>query len=986
MTLPTAGPITLQEVGIEFNTNPDIDSCARAAGLVPNNFSLDTFYGLENLETAPPTIISEFFNPTGLAQDKAFPALMSLDGNYIFCTMENSTDGGVEVYQNNNGYITFLDRYEGTTGSYLGGRYNSSLDVSSDGYNVIVGAPFEGSDGTVKILQFDGTNLNLATTIDDSTTDTEYGSSVQISREGNITYITSQDSLYIGIYDAFDDSTFNVSSFPMPSSIAAAGRQLRVDKGTGGWAYVASPNADAPLNREGKAYLLAIDTDNLTASLSDTMTAPTPVIEGIFGSVFSASVDTIWFLAEHNEEFLLYKRTSTSMSFIAKVEYNSVTEAANPTSMTLSEDGKFICVIEDGISGDPDDGYQVYLIENRNGSFVQRSTQFIPAPNGGVDPIVFSSDSKFALVPYANRDGEDPIRLDMGGGTALLTNLDPSKVEITLAKTFDANPEVQESSYGRGGAFMSPDGVYFGVNSPDDNNVPNNFAHAEFFKNVNGFPNSLGKFTPTNWTNTYMTEGSPVMDEAGEFWLVTTSGLTGSLEGELTLYQKDVEDNFVEIHSSYKYTGTDNNSKFGIGQPCITRDGKYIIAASKDNEGTGYLIENTLGVLSDVTTFQPLDIASGDRFGENGFEASSDGQWIVGCSQGDDTNTGALYLFQNVNGVVTQKHKVVPSTAVSGDEVGEFGAAITPDGNWVVVGSEKANGIRGTGWLFKRVDDQLIEESIIINTTEQTSTSGFFGGRSSITDDGTKIYVPQYNFSDLLPSGGVCLVFDNKNGSVTFDTHIQPNGSTNGLFFSRYRMGISSDGQYLVSTQESDATVNDGGYGWLLTLQEAVQPLGNFEFAIEPDYTKTLNDFMIDGTGATLAWKFLQDRILVTDEFFTNLNARRNKITGSFVYDGAGADLTILTRPSGPTYTILAANLTGDPTVTLELDVVADTFVVTVTPLNGSPQVEINTTASDHVFNHMGSSTATMGIKFNEGGGLFTGSDSNVTFSGDIIT
>lgn len=828
MTLQTSGAISLQDIAAEFLTDPNIGDCAFAAGLGEVNIALSDFYGLTNTVLVPPENLGLLQNTvSGELGDGSFPVKFSKDGKYLVSAITNLPDGGFEIYGHDNGVFTFIDRFEGTEGGRLGFRVRTCLDISDDGGLILAGEPNGGSQGQAKLFSFDGNSLTFITNIDWAEVgDTKFGSSVALGADGLI-MIASRERLHAGAWD-IDFGLVEIDSIALPTTGGFSGLIMALyDQDDFGQVYVSNNFDSTDVTSGGRVWRYLFDFNGLTLSLDQTITAPVPTANESFGNNFSLSNNGIWLLVEGlnsgNRRYYLYKNVAGSMQFVNEVNYGSLINVppAYPDRVVISPDGKYLISKEYlDTAGD----IRYFMFENRNGVFVRKAAdkiEDVDSSSATLHGIPISTDNKILLLPNSNLINPATSE-NIGGGYIVKTNINPFTTQIVTENSYDANPAVADGSYGREGTYMSSSGEFFAVNSPDDNESGNNqFAFAEFFKQTNGFATSLGKFTPSDYTVNTMTTGCPVMDDLGEYWVVSASG-------GLTLFKREIDPQLpeiiTEVQTGYVYSGADS-ATFGRTQPFMTRDGRWVVTGDRLNSGTGYLIENVNGTLTDVASFKP-DVQPEGAFGYSdfdlgGFEISQDGEWIVGCDLGGVTEKGSLYLFQHVNGVITQTAKVTPSNLELGDRLGTFGAAISADGVWVVVGSEKHNGVRGLGWLFKREGDSLVEQGLIQRTFDNGITEGFFRGRASLTDNGSRIFAPQTQFSRSLDSRGLILVFENANGFVTFDSFIQPTpldsplGTSN---FGRYRFGISSDGKVLAATHHGGLLTD--GVVYLLTLDE----------------------------------------------------------------------------------------------------------------------------------------------------------------------
>lgn len=115
---------------------------------------------------------------------------------------------------------------------------------------------------------------------------------------------------------------------------------------------------------------------------------------------------------------------------------------------------------------------------------------------------------------------------------------------------------------------------------------------------------------------------------------------------------------------------------------------------------------------------------------------NSDGTYAAIGAMGQDSNTGAVYIYVLVNSVWTFQAKLEASDKVQGDMFG-CSVSISSDGATVVVGAERKASGRGAVYVFTRTGSSWSQFSKIL--ASDGTDSDYFGNSVSISGDGNYI-------------------------------------------------------------------------------------------------------------------------------------------------------------------------------------------------------------------------------------------------------
>jgi hypothetical protein len=171
---------------------------------------------------------------------------------------------------------------------------------------------------------------------------------------------------------------------------------------------------------------------------------------------------------------------------------------------------------------------------------------------------------------------------------------------------------------------------------------------------------------------------------------------------------------------------------------------------------------------SDQSIIIPDDSESEDLFG---FSISiSDNEMVVGSCQDDDygENSGSVYIFKRSGKNWAQHQKLYASNAFENDF---FGHSVSISGDYIVVGAPYHNDESGTAYVFKSVDDQWQQHSIL--KPNDPEPFGRFGYRVSIS--GTYIIIGADRDDENGENSGAAYIFVLNNNNWIQQTKLLAN-------------------------------------------------------------------------------------------------------------------------------------------------------------------------------------------------------------------
>ena len=186
----------------------------------------------------------------------------------------------------------------------------------------------------------------------------------------------------------------------------------------------------------------------------------------------------------------------------------------------------------------------------------------------------------------------------------------------------------------------------------------------------------------------------------------------GSGSGSAYVFEK-VDGEWVETAKLLASDGAEGDF-FGIS-PGVEGN-TIVVAAPGDESDTGavYTFEKIEGEWVETEKLTASDGSDGDAFGR--FVSIQGDQMVIGAMGDDDhgNNSGAAYIFEKIEGVWTETAKL---TASDGDNRNLFGRQARIDGNRVIIGAYK-NENKGAAYIYEKI------EGVWTETAKLTASDG----------------------------------------------------------------------------------------------------------------------------------------------------------------------------------------------------------------------------------------------------------------------
>ncbi len=201
-----------------------------------------------------------------------------------------------------------------------------------------------------------------------------------------------------------------------------------------------------------------------------------------------------------------------------------------------------------------------------------------------------------------------------------------------------------------------------------------------------------------------------------------------------------------------------------------------------------------------------MDGSDEDWFGDS---VSIYGDYAIVGAYADNEFTGSVYIFTRSGNTWTQQAKLLASDGDIGDS---FGKSVSLDGNYLVIGAEGDNDMKGSVYIFKYNGIEWIEEQKL--TASDGETWDRFGFSLSIDDN--YIIIGAMEDDDNGDRSGSAYVFK-WNGTVWIQQQklIASDGEKNDLF----GRTVSIDKDYIII---GSYNMNDNGTGYIFKRNDSI--------------------------------------------------------------------------------------------------------------------------------------------------------------------
>ena len=169
------------------------------------------------------------------------------------------------------------------------------------------------------------------------------------------------------------------------------------------------------------------------------------------------------------------------------------------------------------------------------------------------------------------------------------------------------------------------------------------------------------------------------------------------------------------------------------------------------------------------------DNSDGDRpgFGQPGLAVTEDNSILAVAAYRDESNTGATFIFKNVDGMFQQTQKLTGSGdgGTDGDRFGS-NVRISSDGNILAIGSDSSDEVgfvEGSVYIFNNFNDTYIEtQKLTASDSIAEGAGNIFGWATSISPDGNTLVVSSRYDTGASPDDGVVRIFQSSSSGYQY--------------------------------------------------------------------------------------------------------------------------------------------------------------------------------------------------------------------------
>ncbi len=192
----------------------------------------------------------------------------------------------------------------------------------------------------------------------------------------------------------------------------------------------------------------------------------------------------------------------------------------------------------------------------------------------------------------------------------------------------------------------------------------------------------------------------------------------------------------VDIHGDFAIVGAPNNN----------------IGTNLD-QGSAYIYEREDGTGSWIFR-QQLLASDGTANHEYGWSVSIFGDYAAVGAWLADSLEGAVYIYKRESSGWEEKQRITPSDKQYGVPFASFGAAVSLDGDRLLVGAWGMD-LTGAAYVFRRDNEQWVEEGKLV--TDDSQNSDFYGW--SVALSGDQALVGAMASDDVSDDNGSAYVF-----------------------------------------------------------------------------------------------------------------------------------------------------------------------------------------------------------------------------------
>ncbi len=204
--------------------------------------------------------------------------------------------------------------------------------------------------------------------------------------------------------------------------------------------------------------------------------------------------------------------------------------------------------------------------------------------------------------------------------------------------------------------------------------------------------------------------------------------------GAAYVYNKDNEGNWS---FSQRLAATDPNEGAEFGGAVKISDEYLVVAAGRADVGSTiragalYVYDYVNNNWEFSTKLVASDLNGDAKLGMNPTSLDVEGNTIVGGAPGDNSWTGAVYVFSKVAGTWTETQKIVSPNPQAEDA---FGIGVSISGDTMAIGANAVNGGKGAVYIFTKNNSGTWEYAQTLVASDGVNND-FFGTSVSLTGD-----------------------------------------------------------------------------------------------------------------------------------------------------------------------------------------------------------------------------------------------------------
>ncbi len=408
------------------------------------------------------------------------------------------------------------------------------------------------------------------------------------------------------------------------------------------------------------------------------------------------------------------------------------------TSVALSEHGDTALV---GAPTDNSGAGAAWVFTRTGGVWAQQGEKLTGTGESGAgevgQSVALSADGDTALVGAPADNG------NVGAGWVFTRS---ASTWAQQGSKLIGTGESGEGMFGKSVA-LSADGDTSLIGAPEDESGAG--AAWVFTRTASTWTQQASKLTPTDESGTGEAGGSVALSSDGDtaliggpqdnaatgaVWVLTrTGGVWSQQGGKLT-------------------GGEEGNSEFGV-LVAVSADGNTaLVGGWNDDEGKGaaWVFTRSNG----VWTQQGPKLTPSGEAGKGGFgisvALSSDGNIALIGAPGDNSGTGAAWVFTRSGSTWTQQGSKLTGAGETGGAWFGYTVALSGDGNTALIGGWLDNNWDGAAWVFARSGSTFTQQGEKLTPTGE-SGKGMFGTNVALSADGNTALIGGWNDESVLP-------------------------------------------------------------------------------------------------------------------------------------------------------------------------------------------------------------------------------------------